>query len=1422
MLYQAIHAPVYDPCSNKWLLITFFPGEHDNEPCTLENIEFEGNDTSHLNSLKTFLHQRFFRFISGEEFRACPKIYSSTKITLGTTHDRSWELAYAMSCLQVSLPYQFDHAAMYIATGEIGKDGKISAEDLQDKLEYILKNHSGNIKIFLPNSSIIRIEDKPAGVEIYSLNSIIHLLNPGMPFEDESNRTCFSLRGLPEGLKQYENDVKVFSTRQPSAKELVKEIKENEGKLWIIYAPIGWGKTSFVSKVLSEYKQPIFFIDLSSLSTPKESLKNLMNGINISDDEISEIDQSIKNENYDIVIHKITEKLGFRKLLFYFCDGSLNSNLRLNPNFFNLFKSIVLRKHNCIVELWNFEGYDTRGISESNIIKWDSHRIPELSQEEVKDWFKIEVGRDASGDELEELNLLNGYPLPLKRIFEKIDKDFYPQSVPKGFILNRACEWSDTPRVENYKSLTESIIGPIPEELALMIGLIPNVKINPDDISPEKRKYLQNATALGLFKKQKDRIGKLYLTAGGWIKLLSYEYLMEQASSSKYFGEKTDDFIEECLKHVKNFEDNSDLEDTERYLASLWLNPRNPVVKDFSRKLWEKVKQIRLEEDKQCYIPPVEWPFTQPIEKVDQFTTLELVFLAEQAVRNQLKDEAIRMLNAIFAKTREDSLIEALNDWKNLKVIDRILFWLYRSGDNVLSFYECLNERLEPIVRGIVYGDNGRQPLFAYLLSTYTHAIDAALSEGKRDVALGFHEKAETFVRLLKEPSSFSWKREFYFELVYRYNISAYKCAEDYQSKTDFISKATEIALSARLEFGHYSRWNQRVVYCANTLINLKNTIEEEHHPGLFEALKEILFESFIPPRDLLKVFFKLGNIGTEEPEKENKEIRKLLEKYYADNKESSKSYFALQIGIRLKIDEAYRLSTKKIYHGWLISGDEEFNWPLIDLTREWLCWDDKFEKDFEISVVKKLLTEQEVEGNPRELLKREIFNKIKKYQSTKLQENTNYSLIELAILLMEEKQGTFYNTILNKIYDLEAQKAINRILNTYQKQIDSKFRMLTEKYIDPSLFLEWFYAEDTFQKRLQHLVTATRQRYKHLYRDTPQYKVYMQRLRYLYNKGRTENIINICMEKFPTRYEPHLMMAKIDRYFWDYDKFFINIRNARKYAHTVGARLEVDSLYFQILSEYALTPEILRSAFIEHKEYIPRLQLEMREIGKELEQRHSDELVRLWAGLAWQASSKKDDEKFWKETINCVEKRFGPPGEFWRKVSQLPYISDDDRENINYIFEAIKDLTDETALILAGRTLLWGACEGISNDINLKQKLAETAFIVNYSSFLWRIGSEKIGYASSKWRIATSIAIGLLLSEDGKTFCGTEFSPERSRRGNFHPWGQLMHNYFNNLREIAIGKFKQHVEIVSNKLRQQLQYRKKIYKGTQKKKEDL
>src|SRR6266481_7594332 len=349
-----------------WLGVSFTAGHSSNEPVTPSpSVKFIPESfKQHLNRIKQNLSMisSTFRVPSAKRERvesACPLvdlIGPSPRdlvlpLVLSTEEQRSWELAYALSCLAGADLGVWENR-IYWATGQVNGDQISVAEDtLPAKLDFVFNQH-GLLHFFVGSSSV---SQSPADVTLTNATTLTQIFtDPSSPLSRQLlDPFRYSNQGVPTCLEDYLK-TETFETRLDNKDELVAILSDPDNRLVLVSSPIGWGKTALVAKALREYASPVYVSDFKEKRQMFEAIDCLLDGIRVTDDESVDIESDVS-----YVATKLRSRLPSNTLL-VFVNTSLNRKQTPSTEVQELIWSLLRFGFRCVVELWDLEGWHQR------------------------------------------------------------------------------------------------------------------------------------------------------------------------------------------------------------------------------------------------------------------------------------------------------------------------------------------------------------------------------------------------------------------------------------------------------------------------------------------------------------------------------------------------------------------------------------------------------------------------------------------------------------------------------------------------------------------------------------------------------------------------------------------------------------------------------------------------------------------------------------------------------------------------------------------------------------------------------------------------------------------------------------------------------------------------------------------------------
>lgn len=529
----AIHAPV-QLADGTWVAVRFQPGAAEAEPFTspdqsvvfrntTNNRDDTGTHFEHLKAKACELLPNARESI----LAACPSVTLvrsngnplPTQVTLSTTRDRSWELAYLLATLTVA--GRFDERWNYWATGSIEGD-HIIADSLDQKFQFAL-GEPGRVCLLAPSRPVGAPELPPDKlvVSVDTLGALLHDKASPLAF-DAADISRFSLVGAPPILARFATP-ETFDTRSTTAVELAAVLRNERKRLILLTSPLGWGKTTVLTRALRLAQVPTLVVPLENVTTFREAIDALLAGLRARDEaDVEAIDTN--PWEFTTLLRRFVPGA-----LLVFVNGNVTTAERVSPEAGKLILALLDEGFRCVVECWTQDDWEHHGRFPTGAIEIiPTTRLPRLAAPEVASW--VSRHGNLTPDVVSAFAVLDGHPLGINVTLAGvlIDVDMHLPATPDS-VLEHAVEWVERRDVKTYIQRIELLIGKeLSPRLLEWFTLFWPHAIPDTLVSPAERRQLRQGVRLGLVSFD----GGAY-RAYGWFHLFCRSRLRQGSSDPR-------------------------------------------------------------------------------------------------------------------------------------------------------------------------------------------------------------------------------------------------------------------------------------------------------------------------------------------------------------------------------------------------------------------------------------------------------------------------------------------------------------------------------------------------------------------------------------------------------------------------------------------------------------------------------------------------------------------------------------------------------------------------------------------------------------------------------------------------------------------------------------------------------------------------
>lgn len=794
MTMPVIRAPVR--VEGVWTYVEFTPASNDDSSITVgarASIAPQNCVEAHLGGLKRLLKQQFEFDLPPDCLdrigRACPTVSAAPDgppVMLSCVEQRSWELAYLLCCLAGAEAGNWEEVP-YWATGEILPDGGVAATstELGEKLEDIA-NRGGNARLLGPWDRSLAL---PSGIRVGEVHHLQDLRRHEDSPLQQRTTPYFSQTGKP-ALLAAAGQPPLYETRAPVAEQLARQLSQSEKRLFLVVAPLGWGKSTLIAQACAAYGQPVQAVDLARVTTTQHFFERLFMGRNLRQAEIHALDKG-GPESLEAVARHFK-----RRTLLVFTGGMVNSQLRLSDEVRHQILQLVNAGYRVVIELWDLIDWDAARLPSKWIERWLQKNMPRLDRAEVGSWL-AQSGLRQLEDSFE---VLDGHPLGIAYTIQKLEEARDEGlRLDENLVLERAVEWTSCEEVSAYVGRLERYIGAeaLPGELLQWFALRwPHVL--PVDMAQRHSKVVQQLVRTGLLQPETNR-------AGGLLHLSCVGGLLQ---SLQRHG---------CLLHVNALGvlANAERERLGRHLAEI--AAITPAVRPFVREHLDHLLDSadeRIGPTAEYVAPAAPAALADPPEAA---TRGERLWQAEQLMRNGATEASLARIRVLLEEAPEDNLLGLAREPVSIRRLSLTLWIALREGTDVSALLpplDVLVKRLKP-----------ETPAGSYFLAGLCLVTASAVRRSGLSLqeAHALLERARGLIDLL--PFGDAHNEEARRDLEYRYHRAAHELARDIGRAADALGMLLGIAAEAIARRPGDVRWQRRFV---QTLRELTNLVEED------------------------------------------------------------------------------------------------------------------------------------------------------------------------------------------------------------------------------------------------------------------------------------------------------------------------------------------------------------------------------------------------------------------------------------------------------------------------------------------------------------------------------------------------------------------------------------------------------------------
>lgn len=1227
-----------------WLGVSFIPSTDlgSNEPITpTREVDFISPYKHHLNALKVNLSNLLARDGVPRDQQqkveyACPRVVLfgelpdrvSLPIKLSTTEQRSWELAYLLSCLSAADLGVWNSNCEYWATGEVNGE-EISAEgkSLLEKKEFVF-NLGGRGHFFFPkeNSTDERIPINKTVTEITTITQLFSAT--ASPFNQRRlDSFRFSEIGTPGCLVHYLKPA-TFDTRNNIENDLIQILKDRGKQLVLVSSPIGWGKTTLLARALAHYALPVYVTDLENVLTSHETVGCLLKGFRITYDDTLDIDGNLGN-----VARELNAKLPPQTLL-VFLNCSLNANNRPSTEVQGIINVLLRSGYRCVVELWDMTGWQQREFHDERTEKIMNRRIPRLSDAEVRNWLAI---REFYDDEIvSAFDLLDGHPWGISATISKIEEDRNDDlPVDSQVVLNAAIEWERDPKILSYINRVEEFSDrKLPYKIIEWFALFWTQEL-PDSVIksefPEYEKQLRFGVKIGLL----TYTGIGY-KARGWFHLFCIEKFKQSGMQQ---GGLTIDWSQ--LESI----DAAEYGSIQRHLVEIAAEV--PQARHAIMRLAMTVPEA-VNKDAQLiseYVPTVA-PETLAVVTIEISDITEAIWALEQSCRLGLFQQAEDQWIKITDIEQEDPLVRALEEnWIALRTLGRSYRVLSRkAGPNSTRALRALN-----ILQKLQISEPGHR---SHIANTALNIADDLMSAGQLNDAREATALASEMITELQEPIQYDYRYDSWLELNYLLYKTQYVQSPRSAEAQIHLQKVLEVIEKAlSINFREY-RWQRRYFRYISEAAEFADdylTVNESLLKTIFEFDPSTSLEDFLTSR-FENLFSTNSNLNSVD-----KVLLRLANNVWERSNirnnppETRLDFFALHCGLILRKKRAFAVALTLLDNAWKIETNESelYSSEYLRLTILCLKLAGRVKGHHNDQLIKALRTIR----RPRI---KELTKSLPDYVDRSFW--NAYLTFRVRLFTWDSKDQD-----IAPILVLESQKRLNSIFNSaLVAQPKDAARILSLKY--------------DFYKKIWQLGLEKQRESKKNRRNSHEK---MEASTPLEKEGVIREFEKLCPEDPLTwRYK-----ARFYRYIWKLKDACGAAERAYMLARYARSRRENFLLLANYLITWVFIPEALRTA----KTPIPDQATisKLNEVASELIARWPD-----YVELSVFSEGYEGGTALWEKAVKDVENRLGDPEEFWDRVTNDAFV-DEPKDSIE---DALSDLTDRDVMSLLSIGLRWAS----------------------------------------------------------------------------------------------------------------------------------
>lgn len=830
-----IHAPVR-LTNGKWAAVRFTPatGQTECYTCPDSSVSFQDTTGSNVLSPESHLERLKSKAIAvlpgaRDAIRAaCPAVslvsgqeLGSGPIVLSLSEDRSWELAYVLSCFATA--GKWDDAWMYWATGEIGDDGKLAARDVSEKLTFVL-DQPGRLNFLLPDDARNVVEQSAVPDRLFTFLKDVGslLLEATSPLSKPLvDFTRFSSVGSPPVLAEFLNPT-TFVTRRPFEQTLASLLRDNQKRLILLTSPFGWGKTTVLARALRSAGNPVLVVDLAGAKTRREGIDATLQKMRGQlERDFEEVDQN--QWRVASLLRQIVPSA-----VLVFINGNVNALEKFPSEIQQFIVSLVHEHFRCVVECWSPADWSSIRINSSNIevVQWNS--IPRLTEAEVSLWLSTRGIDDP--DVAEEFEWLGGHPRGISATITKLLDD-EPLNLPVSAeaVLDQARMWVEEEPTRSYIQRVEVLLNCDLTERVMEWFTI----FWPHDL-PRKNLTSSEVRQLNLGV----RLGLLSSTAEGyrphgWFHLFCRLRLQRVSDGDRDLTVDVADLtlsdataIARLLHHVTEL--------------AAELSAYRLALKRLASELHNRLAATP--EEVVEYVAPIS---PQVLETIPpgEGSIAEQIWLIEQACRNLLRDEAGHRWDDVVAD--EKAVRQTLqNNWASLRLLSRA----YHLSSVLMTHPASRASALLRVLESLdITNHSGHKSYAATLALQLVRDLSRAGhgEEAARALAL-----ARQAVGELPKPSASDFRYLPWVQLAFRLRRQEYLVAPTHDEALALLTQLTELTNRGMEADTSSLAWQRRyLAVLAETIELTRGEVEDQRLWDHFIHCEPALLTTFLIDR---------------------------------------------------------------------------------------------------------------------------------------------------------------------------------------------------------------------------------------------------------------------------------------------------------------------------------------------------------------------------------------------------------------------------------------------------------------------------------------------------------------------------------------------------------------------------------------------